>query len=114
MDKTIVNSILYARKLCKLYENGYINCITQDKDLYNSYIENLDGLTASVVCYKLPYKKGVLKIYMMYRNFDGFDLDLCIDEVRAAIELALDYPCMYEPSLVEFANECKSLLINKQ
>ena len=50
---------------------------------------------------------------MMYRNFDGFDLDLCIDEVRAAIELALDYPCMYEPNLVEFANECKSLLINK-
>ena len=51
---------------------------------------------------------------MMYRNFDGFDLDLCIDEVRAAIELALDYPCMYDTNLVEFANECKSLLINKQ
>lgn len=80
MKKNEIDAVLKAQKLCDYAKN--------DSKLYYAEIEKkIDGLTASIMCYRLfPFKVKILELYMMYRNFEDFDIELCIDQVRDSIQ----------------------------
>lgn len=102
MKKNEIDAVLKAQKLCDYAK--------YDNKLYYAEIEKIDGLTASIMCYRLfPFKVKILELYMMYRNFEDFDIELCIDQVRDSIQTVLKFKKIYGEKLVELANECKNL-----